>query len=379
MDLNGKVALITGGSRGVGAATALQLAKRGCHVAINCNRTADRAKQVAEQCQANGVRAAVVQGDVAADADCRRIVVETIDALGQLDILVNNAGTTRFIDFQNLDDVKDEDWDDILSVNLKGPFQCARAARAALLALAAPLSVLAGCYAADFDDEADGVFACTEDADCRDGFVCLNALCLDDRGPALTVLGPESLSAFDAGTDTVEISFRGSDLTLSNNFETAVDGEGYLEIYLDGQPVRSKDAGTAITEGDLAGGISVGALDIPDPSEVNHRVEIRAFRGDGTRYDNPSATGRQVFFVRSDALIMAASRPMMAVTRPWPGDRIKVGAPITVEIAAVDFTWADPTGEAGPGTSRRVTPTCSWDATTTPRASRAATACTPPP
>ena len=132
MDLNGKVALITGGSRGVGAATALQLAKRGCHVAINCSRTADLAKQVAEQCQANGVRAAVVQGDVAADADCRRIVVETIDALGQLDILVNNAGTTRFIDFQNLDDVKDEDWDDILSVNLKGPFQCARAARAAL-------------------------------------------------------------------------------------------------------------------------------------------------------------------------------------------------------------------------------------------------------
>ena len=221
--------------------------------------------------------------------------------------------------------------------------------RAALLAVAAPLSVLAGCYAVDFDDEADAVFACIEDVDCRDGFVCLNALCLDDRGPALTVLGPESLSAFDAGTDTVEISFRGSDLTLSNNFETAVDGEGYLEIYLDGQPVRSKDAGTAITEGDLAGGISVGALDIPDPSVVNHRVEVRAFRGDGTRYDNPSATGRQVFFVRSDALIMAASRPMMAVTRPWPGDRIKVGAPITVEIAAVDFTWADPTGEAGPG------------------------------
>jgi len=132
MDLNGKVALITGGSRGVGAATGLQLAKRGCHVAINCSRTADRAKQVAEQCQANGVRAVVVQGDVASDADCRRIVAESIEALGQLDILVNNAGTTRFIDFQNLDDVTDEDWDGILSVNLKGSFQCARAARAAL-------------------------------------------------------------------------------------------------------------------------------------------------------------------------------------------------------------------------------------------------------
>ena len=71
MDLNGKVALITGGSRGVGAATGLQLAKRGCHVAINCSRTVDRAKQVAEQCQANGVRAVVVKGDVAS-RDVRR-------------------------------------------------------------------------------------------------------------------------------------------------------------------------------------------------------------------------------------------------------------------------------------------------------------------
>ena len=132
MDLNGKVALITGASRGVGAAAALQLAKRGCHVAINCSRTTDRANEVAAQCQALGVRTAVVQGDVSSDVDCRRIVAETVEALGQLDILINNAGTTRFIDFQDLDDVKDEDWERILSVNLKGPFQCARAARPAL-------------------------------------------------------------------------------------------------------------------------------------------------------------------------------------------------------------------------------------------------------
>ncbi|HBS09569.1 MAG TPA: 3-oxoacyl-[acyl-carrier-protein] reductase [Microbacterium sp.] len=124
MDLNGKVALITGGSRGVGAATGLQLAKRGCHVAINCSRTADRAKQVAEQCQANGVRAVVVQGDVASDADCRRIVAESIEALGQLDILVNNAGVTRD---NLLMRMSEEEWDTVLNTNLKGAFNFTKA------------------------------------------------------------------------------------------------------------------------------------------------------------------------------------------------------------------------------------------------------------
>ncbi|MED5454521.1 MAG: SDR family NAD(P)-dependent oxidoreductase [Verrucomicrobiota bacterium] len=132
MDLNGKVALITGGSRGVGAATALKLARQGCHVAINCNQTLERAKQIAGECQAIGVKVLVVPGDVSLDRDCRRIVSETIESFGQLDILINNAGTTRFINFHDLDDIQDQDWDRIMGVNLKGPFQCARAARQAL-------------------------------------------------------------------------------------------------------------------------------------------------------------------------------------------------------------------------------------------------------
>ena len=132
MNLQDKSALITGASRGVGAATALQLAQAGCRVAINSHQSADRAQAVADQCRKAGVEAIVIQGDVAEDAACRTMVQKTMDAFGELDVLVNNAGTTRFIDFPDLDAVTDEDWDRILAVNLKGPFQMTRAAHEAL-------------------------------------------------------------------------------------------------------------------------------------------------------------------------------------------------------------------------------------------------------
>ena len=132
MILQDKIALITGASRGVGAATALSLAKAGCKVSINYNQSAERAEQVAAQCRKAGAEIILTQGDVAEDAICRLIVGKTLTAFGGLDILINNAGTTRFIDFPNLEDVKDADWERIFAVNLKGPFQMARAAREAL-------------------------------------------------------------------------------------------------------------------------------------------------------------------------------------------------------------------------------------------------------
>ena len=134
MELKGKSVLVTGGSRGVGAATALILARAGSDVAVNYNASAEAAGQVVDACQKAGVRAIALQGDVAKDATCRKLVAETVNSFGRLDVLINNAGTTRFIDFQDLESVTDEVWERLFAVNLKGPFQCVRAAREHLAA-----------------------------------------------------------------------------------------------------------------------------------------------------------------------------------------------------------------------------------------------------
>jgi 3-oxoacyl-[acyl-carrier protein] reductase len=129
IDLRGKAAVVTGSSSGVGAATAVELAKRGCDVVVHYNRSRDDAEAVAAAARNHGVRSAVVAGNVALDADCRRIVGAAVDAFGRLDILVNSAGTTQFIKHSALDEVTDDVWRTILDVNVKGPFQCIRAAR----------------------------------------------------------------------------------------------------------------------------------------------------------------------------------------------------------------------------------------------------------
>ena len=87
--LKGKNALVTGGSRGVGESCCVRLAELGCNVAINYARTAERAEGVKAQCEALGVKAVCVQADVSRDAECKRLVEESVAGLGGLDILVN--------------------------------------------------------------------------------------------------------------------------------------------------------------------------------------------------------------------------------------------------------------------------------------------------
>ena len=123
-----RVALVTGASRGVGRATAIALARRNYAVVVNFSKSAKEADAVVHEIDSYGGRAVAVQADVSVDADCRRLVQETVSSLGGLDVLVNNAGTTSFIPHNALDQVKDEDWDRIMGVNLKGPFQMVRAA-----------------------------------------------------------------------------------------------------------------------------------------------------------------------------------------------------------------------------------------------------------
>lgn len=134
MDISGRTALITGGGTGIGRATALALGARGCAVAVNYSRSAAAAEATADAVRSLGVSAIALQGDVADDGDCRRIVSEAVDALGRLDILVNSAGITTFVPHDDLDGLEADDWHRLYAVNTVGPFQMMRAAAAHLRA-----------------------------------------------------------------------------------------------------------------------------------------------------------------------------------------------------------------------------------------------------
>jgi 3-oxoacyl-[acyl-carrier protein] reductase len=123
-----KVVLVTGASSGLGAVTARMLAKKGWNVAVHYGKGRAGADATAEACKALGAEVAIVQGDVSVDADCRRIVDETVATLGRLDALVNSAGTTKFVDHADLEGLESDDFARILMVNVLGPYQMIRAA-----------------------------------------------------------------------------------------------------------------------------------------------------------------------------------------------------------------------------------------------------------
>lgn len=134
MNLANRAALITGGGTGVGRATALGLARRGCHVLVNYARSAEEAERTVGELVSLGVNALSFAADVADDTACRAMVDRAVAAFGRLDVLVNCAGTTEFIPFEELDRVTDELWQRLFAVNVIGAFHCARAARGPMLA-----------------------------------------------------------------------------------------------------------------------------------------------------------------------------------------------------------------------------------------------------
>jgi 3-oxoacyl-[acyl-carrier protein] reductase len=123
-----RVALITGGGTGVGRATTLQLAARGYHVAINYSRSRDDAESCAAEARQAGVGAASIACNVADDTQVQSMLARIEREFGRLDVVVNNAGTTHFVPHANLEQMTEEKWDEILAVNLKGPFFICRAA-----------------------------------------------------------------------------------------------------------------------------------------------------------------------------------------------------------------------------------------------------------
>jgi len=123
--LTGRVALVTGASRGIGRACAIKLATLGAAVVVNFNTSATAAQGVVEEIQAGGGDARAVQGDVSRLAAAQGVVKASIDAYRRLDILVNNAGTTRD---GLLAAMSEEDFDGVIQQNLKSVFNCSKAA-----------------------------------------------------------------------------------------------------------------------------------------------------------------------------------------------------------------------------------------------------------
>ena len=128
MDLQEAVVIVTGSSSGVGAACVRQLAEAGCNVVVNYSRNAEGAAAAAAACREFGVETEVVRADVSVDADCRALVAAAESRWSRLDGLVNNAGTTKFCAHEDLEGLSGQDFLDIYSVNLVGPYQMARAA-----------------------------------------------------------------------------------------------------------------------------------------------------------------------------------------------------------------------------------------------------------
>ncbi|MET0786601.1 MAG: 3-oxoacyl-[acyl-carrier-protein] reductase [Paenisporosarcina sp.] len=122
--LDGKAALVTGASRGIGAEIAKQLAKEGARVAVNYSGSQSKAEEVVNEIISAGGQAFAVQASVSDAENVTEMVKQTIDQFGSVDILVNNAGITRD---NLLMRMKESEWDDVINTNLKGVFLCTKA------------------------------------------------------------------------------------------------------------------------------------------------------------------------------------------------------------------------------------------------------------
>lgn len=124
MNLEGKAALVTGASRGIGREIALDLARQGANVAVNFSGSEAKANEVVDEIKALGREAFAVKCDVSNSSEVADMVKAVIDTFGKLDILVNNAGITKD---NLLMRMKEEEWDDVININLKGVFLCTKA------------------------------------------------------------------------------------------------------------------------------------------------------------------------------------------------------------------------------------------------------------
>lgn len=122
--LDGKTAVVTGASRGIGRAIALQLATEGANVVVNFSGSEQKAQQVVEEIKTLGANAIAVQANVSDSDSVQNLMSTALEQFGSIDILVNNAGITRD---NLLMRMKEDEWDDVMNTNLKGVFLCTKA------------------------------------------------------------------------------------------------------------------------------------------------------------------------------------------------------------------------------------------------------------
>ncbi|WP_018883992.1 SDR family NAD(P)-dependent oxidoreductase [Paenibacillus massiliensis] len=127
MDLQNKVALVTGGGTGIGRATSLELASRGSAVVVNYSRSEVEAMETVRSILHAGGKAMAIQADVTKDEEVRAMVENVVQQFGSIDLLVNNASITSHIPMEDLESATEEVWDSLFAVNVKGMFFCARA------------------------------------------------------------------------------------------------------------------------------------------------------------------------------------------------------------------------------------------------------------
>jgi len=132
MDLQGKVAIVTGGGTGMGKEIAKLLAAAGTHVVVNYSRSEADAIATAKEIETNNVKALPIKADVSSATEVAALVAQTERVLGRIDVLVNNAGYTKFVPMKNLDGMPEAEWDRTFDVNVKGIWLCTKAAAPAM-------------------------------------------------------------------------------------------------------------------------------------------------------------------------------------------------------------------------------------------------------
>jgi NAD(P)-dependent dehydrogenase (short-subunit alcohol dehydrogenase family) len=190
--LDGRTALVTGGSRGIGAAISRSLASQGAIVAAGYSSNRERAEQFVEEMTRGGALASVHQGNVGEPEDCERVIREVIDQHGALDILVNNAGITQD---RPVSKMSVDDWHKVLRVNLSGAFYMSKPAlehmiergTGRIINISSIIGQMGNIGQANYAASKSGLFGLTMTLAREAAFTLERAGKLDDQGIGLTV------------------------------------------------------------------------------------------------------------------------------------------------------------------------------------------------